>query len=199
MSDSPVVKIYFDYKSPFAYLAFEPALELAQDFDIHLRWIPYLLRIKGKGERSIYSEWKVRYSYLDARRLADKRGGFPIRGPRKVYDSTPSLLGGLFALEQGKFIEYSREAFSRFFEHRFEVDQMDQVAALLAELGMDSHAFEAFADEQGMELLDLAIEEGQQDHVFGVPLFVFEEEQFWGNDRIWLLRERLESFAFPES
>lgn len=193
MSDSAVVKVYFDYKSPFAYLAFEPALELAHDFDISLRWIPYLLRIKGKGERSIYSEWKVRYSYLDARRLANKRGGFPIRGPRKVYDSTPSLLGGLFAAEQGKFVEYSREAFSRFFAHRFEVDQLDQVAALIAELGMDKQAFETFAAGRGMELLDLAIEEGQRDHVFGVPMFVFEGEQYWGNDRIWLLRERLGS------
>lgn len=195
MSESPVVKIYFDYKSPFAYLAFEPALELRQEFDISLRWIPYLLRIKGKGERSIYSEWKVRYSYSDARRLANRRGGFPIRGPRKVYDSTPSLLGGLFAMEQGRFVEYSREAFGRFFDHQIEVDQMDQITTLVAELGMDGRAFEAFASERGMELLKLAIEEGQQDHVFGVPMFVFEGEQFWGNDRIWLLRERLAPFA----
>ena len=195
MSDSSVVKVYFDYKSPFAYLAFEPALELAQDFEVHLRWIPYLLRIKGKGERSVYSEWKVRYSYLDARRLANKRGGFPLRGPRKVYDSTPSLLGGLYAEEQDKFVEYSREAFSRFFDHRFEVDQMDQVSALVAELGMDSQNFAEFAAGRGMELLDLAIEEGQQDRVFGVPMFVLEDEQFWGNDRIWLLRERLGSLS----
>ncbi len=198
MSDSPVVKVYFDYKSPFAYLAFEPALDLGEAFDIHLRWIPYLLRIKGKGERSLYSEWKVRYSYLDARRLANKRGGFAIKGPRKVYDSTPSLLGGLFAMRQDKFVEYSREAFARFFDHQFEVDQMDQVSALVAELGMDSQAFEAFVAERGMELLDRAIEEGQQDRVFGVPMFLFEGEQFWGNDRIWLLRERLASFAFAK-
>lgn len=195
MSDARIVKAYFDYKSPFAYLAFEPALELAQDFNICLRWIPYLLRIKGKGERSIYSEWKVRYSYLDARRLANMRGGFPIKGPRKVYDSTPSLLGGLFAMEHGKFVEYSREAYSRFFDHRFEVDQMHQVTALVTELGMDGKDFAAFAAKQGMELLDAAIEEGEQDHVFGVPMFVFEGEQFWGNDRIWLLRERLETAA----
>ena len=88
--------MYSDYKSPFAYLAFDPAFALEQRFRIRLRWIPFQLRIKGKGERSLYSEHKARYSYLDARRWAKPRG-LLIRGPLKVYDTTPALIGGLFA------------------------------------------------------------------------------------------------------
>ena len=68
------LKLYFDYKSPFAYLAAEPAFALPERFAVSLRWIPFTLRIKGKGERSQYSEWKARYSYLDARRWANRRG-----------------------------------------------------------------------------------------------------------------------------
>ena len=192
MLDRPVVKVYFDYKSPYAYLSFDPILELISEDGVEIRWLPYLLRIKGKGERSTYSEWKVRYSYQDARRLANRRGGFPIRGPRKVYDSTPALLGGLFAEEHDAFVTYSRETFSRFFDHRLEIDQIDAVSALLRELGLDTGAFAEFAEGRGMKLLDQAIESGQQDQVFGVPTCVFEGERFWGNDRIWLLRERLE-------
>ena len=41
--------MYSDYKSPFAYLAFDPAFALEQRFRIRLRWIPFQLRIKGKG------------------------------------------------------------------------------------------------------------------------------------------------------
>ena len=96
-SERDELKLYFDYKSPFAYLAVEPALDLERRYRVQLRWIPYLLRIKGTGERSVYSEWKVRYSYLDARRWANRRGGFPIRGPRKVYDSRPALVGACVA------------------------------------------------------------------------------------------------------
>src|ERR1700678_3716514 len=88
-------KMYSDYKSPFAYLAFDPAFALEQRFRIRLRWIPFQLRIKGKGERSLYSEHKARYSYLDARRWAKPRG-LIIRGPLKVYDTTPALIGGPF-------------------------------------------------------------------------------------------------------
>ena len=68
------VKMYSDYKSPFAYLAFEPGLELEKRYDVRVRWIPFQLRVKDKGQRSLYSEYKTRYSYLDARRWAKSRG-----------------------------------------------------------------------------------------------------------------------------
>jgi 2-hydroxychromene-2-carboxylate isomerase len=92
MPEREEVKLYFDYKSPFAYLAAQPAFDLPGRFAVDVRWIPFQLRIKGKGERSVYSEWKVRYSYMDARRWANRRAGFQIRGPVKVYDSTPALV-----------------------------------------------------------------------------------------------------------
>ena len=100
MSADATVKLYFDYKSPYAYLASAPAFDLPDRYRVSVRWSPYLLRIKGKGERSLYSEWKARYSYRDARRWANRRGGFPIKGPLKVYDSTASLIGALYAQEK---------------------------------------------------------------------------------------------------
>src|ERR1700752_2896968 len=96
------VKMYSDYKSPFAYLAFDPAFALEQRYRVRLRWIPFQLRIKGKGERSQYSEYKARYSYMDARRWAALRGGLVLKGPLKVYDTTPALIGGLFAERRGR-------------------------------------------------------------------------------------------------
>ena len=86
------VKMYSDYKSPFAYLAFDPAYELQQRYRIRIRWIPFQLRLKGPGQRSIFSEYKAKYSYLDARRWAQPRG-IVIRGPKKIYDTTPALIG----------------------------------------------------------------------------------------------------------
>jgi 2-hydroxychromene-2-carboxylate isomerase len=185
------VKLYFDYKSPYAYLAVEPALRLPERFEITLRWIPFQLRIKGKGERSVYSEWKVRYSYLDARRHANRRGGFTLRGPRKVYDSTAALVGGLFAEREGFFAEYTREVYRRFFEHRLEIDDPVAVAALIEELGRSGEAFRAFVASDGTKAFERSVEEAHRDQVFGVPFFVFRGEPFWGQDRLPLLEERL--------
>src|SRR5207253_10856139 len=89
------IKMYSDYKSPFAYLAFEPAFALQDRYRARVRGIPFQLRIKGKGERSIYSEYKAQYSYLDARRWAKVRG-LTLRGPLKVYGTRPALRRALF-------------------------------------------------------------------------------------------------------
>jgi 2-hydroxychromene-2-carboxylate isomerase len=185
------VKLYFDYKSPFAYLASQPAFELPAKYRIELRWIPYLLRIKGPGQRSVYSDWKARYSYQDARRFANRRGGFPILGPRKIYDTTPALIGGLFAQSRGIFRPYTEQAFSRFFRRELELDRPEEIAALLESVGGSAAEYEVYRAGQGPAELDRAIEEGHTDEIFGVPIFVFRGERFWGNDRIPFLEERL--------
>ncbi|MGH7880570.1 MAG: 2-hydroxychromene-2-carboxylate isomerase, partial [Candidatus Binataceae bacterium] len=35
--------MYSDYKSPFAYLAFEPGLALQNRYQVTVRWIPFQL------------------------------------------------------------------------------------------------------------------------------------------------------------
>jgi hypothetical protein len=65
------LKMYSDFKSPYAYLAFDPGMTLGQRFDVRVRWIPFQLRVKGKGERSVYSEYKVKYSYIGCSALGE--------------------------------------------------------------------------------------------------------------------------------
>jgi 2-hydroxychromene-2-carboxylate isomerase len=185
------VKLYFDYKSPFAYLAKDPAFELPARYSVTMRWIPFLLRIKGKGERSIYSEYKARYSYMDARRWANRRGGFPIKGPLKVYDSEPALIGGLYALREGFFRAYSDLVFSRFFERALEIDIPDEVAKAIDQLHGGGKAYLEYLRGEGRAAFRAGMDEAATDHIFGVPTFVLRGEVFWGYDRLPLLEERL--------
>jgi 2-hydroxychromene-2-carboxylate isomerase len=192
------LKLYFDYKSPFAYLAKDPAFELPERFDVELRWIPYLLRIKGKGERSIASEWKARYSYLDARRWANARSEpLIVRGPLKVYDSEPALIGGLYAMREGFFRAYTDLVYRRFFERRLEIDRPEEIAGAIDELAREGRArgsgaeYLAYRDGPARAAYAECVAEAEADHVFGVPLFLFRGEPFWGHDRLPLLEERL--------
>jgi 2-hydroxychromene-2-carboxylate isomerase len=184
------IKMYSDYKSPFAYLAFDPAFALEQRYRVHIRWIPFQLRIKGRGERSIYSDYKAQYSYLDARRWAKARG-LIIRGPQKVYDTTPALIGGLFVEAEGRLIDYSRRVYELFFKRELEVDDRDAVAAVIDALGMSAQKYRDYLAGPGPRDLERAQEEAAADHVFGVPLFLFNGEPFWGHDRLPVLEQRL--------
>jgi len=184
------IRMYSDYKSPFAYLAFDPTFELERRYNVRIRWIPFQLRIKGKAERSAYSEFKVRYSYLDARRWAAPRG-ILIRGPRKIYDTTPALIGGLFADRQGRLIDYSRQAFELFFKRQLEIDQPDAVADLIARLGLSPADYRDYLSGTGPQDYDRAQAQAAEDHIFGVPICIFAGEPFWGHDRLPMLEERL--------
>jgi len=191
MAARETLKLYYDYKSPFTYVAMAPAFELPEHYAVELRWMPFLLRIKGPGQRSVYSDWKAKYSYMDARRAANRRGGLRILGPQKIYDSAPALVGGLFAGHEGFFRPYSEAVFERFFRRELEIDVPAEIAKLVDELGASGEAYLRFRAGDGARELDASIEEGHADRVFGVPIFVFRDELFWGQDRIPLLEERL--------
>lgn len=192
MQQRAEVKMYSDYKSPYAYLAFDPGFELERKFNVRVRWRPFQLRLKGKGQRSVYSEYKVRYSYLDARRWANMRpGGLVIKGPLKIYDSTPALVGGLFAETQGRLVAYSRVVFDKFFRRELEVDQPDAIGGVIAGLGMSDAGYRDYLAGEGMREYELAQEEATGDQIFGVPIFIFKGEPFWGHDRMGLLERRL--------
>ena len=189
-SEREEIKLYFDYKSPFAYLASEPAFGLDARYRVRVRWIPYQLRIKGPGERSVRSDWKARYSYLDARRFATPRG-LVIKGPKKIYDTRPALIGALFAMREDVFPRYTAEAYARFFRRELELDEPAAIAALVADLGCAAAAYHAYREDEGRAAYARCEEEAERDHVFGVPLFFFREEPFWGHDRLAVLETRL--------
>lgn len=197
-----IIKMYSDYKSPYAWLAFDPVFELEDRYDIQIKWRPFQLRIKGSGQRSVYSEYKVKYSYMDARRTANERADKKIiRGPLKIYDTAPALIGGLFAEKQGRLVEYSRKVYEAFFKRELAVDEADAVQAFLEAMGMSGTDYRAYLEGDGQREYEEAQQESQGDQIFGVPICVFRGEQFWGNDRVPMLERRLQQAglsAMPE-
>ena len=71
------------------------------------------------------------------------------------------------------------------------LDPRLKVGAIVAELGHPAEDYTAYLGGPGPLELQRCIDEAHADHVFGVPLFVFRGEPFWGHDRIALLEERL--------
>lgn len=192
--DLLTIKLYYDYKSPFAYLAMQSAYALMESHRVRLHYIPHELDVRGAfgGELSERPErdWrKVRYMYLDARRYANARG-LIIRGPQKIFDSKLSLTSGLFADKHGLFRPYSDRVFERFFKRELNIEDPAALAAVMNEVGLDADAFQRYAADEGPRKLAAAFAEGERDGVFGVPIFIVDGEPFWGNDRIdWLVKK----------
>ena len=116
-----VVTVYIDYKSPYAYLAKDPAWELEREFDVRLEWLPYTLEIPeflGTVEGRNAHQWRrIRYSYMDARRLANRRG-LTVRGPQKIFDSSIAAIGMLYAAAPRRLSQVQRSGLRALLEAR---------------------------------------------------------------------------------
>ena len=137
MAEPRTVTAYIDYKSPYAYLAKDPAYELEHQFPVRIDWLPYVLdipsflgsaRVDGSGrvieqERNAHQWRRVRYSYMDCRRQARKRG-LVIRGPQKIWDSAVASCGMLYAKRQGDEVlrRYHDLTFERFWKRELDIE-----------------------------------------------------------------------------
>jgi len=198
------IDLYIDYKSPYAFLAIEPAWELERDFNISLNWLPYTLdipdylgdaKVDDQGnvveENRTPHQWRrVRYSYMDARRYANLRG-LTIRGPKKIWDSSLAGIGLLFAKEKGVTRTYNDMVYERFWRRELDIEDMDVIEAVLSEAGAETSGFRLYADGEGRALHDRFRANAEERGVFGVPTFVLDDEIFWGREHLALVRLRL--------
>src|SRR2546430_4963823 len=145
--DRPRVRIYTDYKSPYAFVANKRLFELEEIYGVELEWLPYTLRIPefmGTVEERTPHFWrKVRYLYMDARRFANAQG-LTLKGTRRVYDAFYSSAGMLFAQRYGFFRCYHETVFRRFWNHQLELDELPEISAVIEGLGGSATEFEAY-------------------------------------------------------
>jgi len=205
MPNPQVIVVYTDYKSPYAYLAKDLAYELAKDYQIRLDWRPYILdipsflgsaRLDAHGavleqDRNDHQWRRVRYSYMDCRRQARKRG-LTIRGTQKIWDSTLAAAGMLFAQQAGDavFRHYHDAVFERFWQRALDIEDPEALAAVLSEAGANASAFSAQSAVLCSQVEAIS-RNAETDGVFGVPTFVINGEIYWGREHLPDIREQL--------
>lgn len=196
---------YFDYKSPYAYLAQEATYALERDYGISIEWQPYTLDIpaylgaaeldvEGRdtvGTRNAHQWRRVKYSYMDCRREANRRG-LVIRGPRKIYDSSIAHIGFYYARERGSWRAYHDRVFEMFWRRELDIEDPRVIVQELERAGIDAGGFPAFLAADGRKLHDRLRREADDAGVFGVPSWLVDGELFWGAERLERVRELIE-------
>src|SRR3954471_4969247 len=164
MAEPRTVTVYIDFKSPYAYLAKDAAYELARDFPVRLDWLPYVLdipsflgsaRLDASGKvieesRNAHQWRRVKYSYMDCRRQARKRG-LVIRGTQKIWNSTLAAAGMLYAKRQGQdaLCRYIDITFERFWRRELDIENPAVIESVLAEAGANTGGVTAWLASDG--------------------------------------------------
>ncbi len=193
--------VYIDYKSPYAYLAMNSTRELAKEFNFNISWRPYSLQIQnylGEVETRNPHQWRrVKYSYMDARRMANERG-LIVLGPQKLFDSTLSHVGMLYAGDAGTDVQdrYHDIVFERFFKRELNIEDPVAITNVMREAGAAINDFQTILENEGRARLDSVLKDAEDRlGIFGVPTYVIGNEIFWGGDRIPQVRRYLEQHA----
>lgn len=199
------VRLYIDYKSPYAYLAKDPAYALARDTGVEIDWLPYVLdipaylgsaKVDGAGKvleenRNAHQWRRVKYSYMDVRREAN-RVGLTIRGTQKIWDSSLAGIGLLFAKARGVSRAYNDEVFERFWKRDLDIENHAVLGDVLKRAGADVASWDAFHTGEGRQALKAVQDDAEAKGVFGVPSVLLPDgDLYWGREHFPRLREIL--------
>ena len=180
------VDFYFDFSSPYGYLASTQIDDVAKHHGREVAWHPFLLgaAFKVTGQQPL-TEQPLRgpYHRHDFERSA-RLIGVPFRLPEKFpfFGLAASRafywLGG-----SDKAKALAKSVYHTAFGEGRDVTPVSTVAALAKELGITGL-------EQGVELpetkekLRNATEQAIAAGIFGSPFFIVDGEAFWGHDRL---------------
>lgn len=184
------IDFYFDFSSPYGYLASTQIDALAGKHGRTVTWRPFLLgaAFKTTGQRPL-TEQPLRgpYSLHDFHRSA-RLLGVPFKMPEPF--PFPSLVAcrAFYWLADGDAAgakKLARAVYAAAFADGRDVRSVEAVAALAAPLGIDPDALRAACDDPAVkDRLRAATEDAMARGVFGSPFFIVDGEPFWGHDRL---------------
>jgi 2-hydroxychromene-2-carboxylate isomerase len=181
------IRFYFDFISPYAYLAWTQIRTIADRRGQKVQAVPILfaalLDAHGtKGPAEIPA--KRRYLFKDVARKA-LRFRVPV-SPPVAHPFNP-----LLALRAASVVEADRRdaaidaLYSAFWANRRTIDTADAIASILGEAGFDGASVAAAAQtQQAKDTLRIATDEAIRRGVFGVPTMEVGSELFWGTDSL---------------
>jgi len=189
------LEFFFDYGSPFSYLADTQLKGLAERTGALVVYRPMLLGgvFKETGNASpIAIEAKRKYAMNDLQRWANHYG-VPAPGNPHFPINTIRLMRGAIAAERaGVFAAYHRAIFDAFWREGLNLGDAAVVRGTLQRAGLDAERVAAMSEEHAVkDGLRVATEAAVARGAFGAPTFFVGEQMFWGNDRLMFVEYAL--------
>ena len=183
------IDFYFDFSSPYSYIASEWVEALAARHGRTVRWHAVLLGVTFRAaelKSPVDHPIKREYALRDFARSA-RAEGVPYTQPERFPISTHNaarVFWWLCGSDPSRSIAWARACFRAYFGRGVDLSDPQALKGLAAEFGLDPDVAEAVgSDPLWKERLRQANEAAIAAGVFGAPFFVVDGEPFWGNDR----------------
>jgi 2-hydroxychromene-2-carboxylate isomerase len=200
MSDP--IEFYFDFTSPYSYLASELIDDLAAKYGRKVKWRPMLLGATFKltgGAPLTAIPMKGDYSKHDFARSA-RYYGLPFLLPGNFPKATHQAARTYYWLHDqdcAQAREFAHAVFRAYFRDDRDIADAAVVLDIAAALGVDRDTLAAALNDPAIKErlrteTDAAIAKG----MFGAPYIIVDGEPFWGADRLSQIDKWLASGGF---
>ncbi|HTP71960.1 MAG TPA: 2-hydroxychromene-2-carboxylate isomerase [Burkholderiaceae bacterium] len=190
MATKAAVQFYFDFSSPYSYIASEWIEALAARHGRAVQWHAILLGVTFQAAElrsPVHHPIKREYSYRDFARSA-RFEGVPYTQPQPFPIPTQNAARVFWWLADTQGVDaaaaWARAGLRAYFVRGVPLNEPAALRQLAAESGLDAAAAErVWSDPVWKERLKRANDEALAAGVFGAPFFTIDGEPFWGNDR----------------
>ena len=192
------IDFYFDFISPYGYLAAARIEEIGARYGRPVKWRPFLLGvtvlqvmgIKPLMETPLKSDYLV----IDRPRMA-KLLGVPLTVPD--LDGVNGVAASrafywLAGRDEARAKALARRLLERLWAEGRDITDAGVVADEAAALDVSRETIEAaLADPRVKDLLRSAVDAAIARKVFGSPFFIVDDQPVWGVDRLWMVEHWL--------
>ncbi|MBW7902822.1 MAG: 2-hydroxychromene-2-carboxylate isomerase [Rhodocyclaceae bacterium] len=196
------LEFYFDFSSPYGYLASERIDELAAKYGRKVKWRPVLLGVifKATGTAPLTEvPLKGEYSKLDFARSA-RFMGVPYRQPSRFPLPTQVAARAYYWLHERDCAQaraFAHAVYRALFVDDRDISDAAMVLDLAAGVGVERAALaEAIESPAIKERLKAEVAAALEKGVFGSPFILCDGEPFMGADRLPQLEARLAGKEF---
>jgi 2-hydroxychromene-2-carboxylate isomerase len=190
---SSAINFYFDFSSPYGYLAAEQIEALGKRANREVVWHPILLGVIFKatgGQPLTSSPFKGDYSLNDFKRSAVYYGltyNAPTTFPIATQNPCRAVLW-MQKQDAEKAKQLALALYRGFFVQDRDIGKLDVIADIATAQGLDTAALvAAIQTDEIKNELKASVEAALAKGVFGSPFFIVDGEQFWGADRLPML------------
>ncbi|MES9943972.1 MAG: DsbA family protein [Candidatus Thiodiazotropha sp.] len=184
------VYLYFNFRSPYCYLASKTIWRIFDDYRTNLIWRP-LGGWDGRSPPEVAVK-RLPIARQDMARFA-RRLGIPVNPPPKTTDPTLAGAGSLLAEEKGLLRPYIVEMMRKEWAEGKDIGVLEVLLDVGSEIGLDRDELaDAAQDPVRQAALAQNWSEAEEKGAVGVPTFICEDQIFWGQDRIEFVMEYLQ-------
>ena len=185
---------FFDFISPYSYLAHKQIRKLEKENNIKINYKPILLgglhKLAGVTAAAFIPS-KTKYMIRDCKMIAEKHNikfkfntNFPI--------NSLALMRGVFlAQNKKKLDQYVDFFFDAYWEDGLNLNSDKILNSILTNLNINFNEFQLIISDQKIKKkLTVQTTEAYNKGVFGAPSFIINNKLFWGQDRLeFVLKE----------